>query len=239
MLPPTQEMTHDASPGPEPAPDRATSRHGGSVRRMRRAAPVAIALALFAAACGDDGPPTATPLQADAIGTVIDAELATDEQRCILEELIATGIEPQTIIDGTVSGEEDAELLAMAVSCVDDLASVPAFVQTFMDASAEAGTPFTQTEAICVIGKLGDDDPVSAAADCIAATDGDPDGAIENYGDDTTLDLLWDACDGGNNQACDELYLSAPLDTVYLEFARTCANQLPDSIGLRCFLDLG
>ena len=204
---------------------------------MKRAALLAAALVLWGAGCGDDGAPEATPEQTEAIGTLIDTELSGSEQRCILEELIATGIEPQAILEGSLTGDEDAELLAIAVTCVEDLASVPAFVQSVIEASAESGTPFTETEAICVIGKMADEDPVTAAADCI-----DPEttgGPIDTYGDDPTLDLLWDACEGGNNQVCDELYRTAPLDSGYLEFARGCAGRLPDSVGLRCFLDLG
>lgn len=209
---------------------------------MRRIVAGVIALALAAVACGDDAGPEATPEQTEAIGTLIDAELTGDEQRCILEELIATGIEPQAILDGTITGDEDAELLAIAVTCVADLATVPAFVQSVIDASAESGTPFTRDEAICVIDKMADEDPVTAAADCVGggtdSGDDDP-GPIDDYGDDRTLDLLWDACERGNNQACDELYTSAPLGSAYLEFARTCGGVLPDSVGLRCFLDLG
>jgi hypothetical protein len=209
---------------------------------MRRAALVVTVLAVVVSSCGDNGPPAATPLQADAIGSLIDADLSGDEQRCILEELIATEIDPQAIIEGAVTGKQDAELLAIAVTCVVDLASVPAFVQTVIDASAESGTPFTETEAVCVIRRMADADPVTAAADCLnipTGAVGTTNGAVNDYGDDAVLDLLWDACEGGNSQACDDLYLSAPLETEYLEFARTCAGQLPDSVGLRCFVDLG
>jgi hypothetical protein len=198
------------------------------------------ALALTVGSCGDDAAPAATPVQADAIAGLIDAELTNDEQRCILQELIATGIEPQAILDGTVTGDEDAELLAIAVTCVENLSRVPAFVQSVIDASAESGTPITEAEAICVIDKMADQDPVTAAADCIQGSGESTNSRrVDAYGDDPTLDLLWDACEGGNNQACDELYNSAPLSSAYLEFARTCAGRLPDSVGLRCFLDLG
>lgn len=203
---------------------------------MRRLSALVAALALAAAACGDDGPPEATPEQAAAIGALIDAELTADERRCILEELIATEIPAEAILDGSITGDQDTELLAIAVSCVDDLATVPAFVQSVIDASADSGAAFTEEEAICVIGKLADDDPVTAAADCIESTGS---GAAAGYGDDPILDLLWDACDADNNQACDELYTTAPLQSAYLEFARTCAGRLPESVGLRCFLDLG
>lgn len=203
---------------------------------MRRLAAFLAAVVLLATACGDDGPPEATPEQAEAIGSLIDADLTAEEQRCILEELIATGIPPEAILDGSITGDQDAELLAIAVSCVDDLASVPAFVQSVIDASAESGEPFTEEEAICVIGKMADDDPVTAAADCIESADPL---TVDDYGDDPILDRLWDACDDGNNQACDELFGTAPLGSAYLDFAQTCAGRLPDSVGLRCFLDLG
>ncbi len=207
---------------------------------MIRSLAIIATLCVGAAACGDDAP-QATPEQQEVIGTLIDTELNNDEQRCILEELIATGMDPQAILEGSVTGDQDAELLAIAVTCVEDLASVPAFVQSVIDASAESGTPFTEAEAVCVIEQMADDDPVTAAAECIddgAAVEPDA-GPVSDYGDDRTLDLLWDACDDGNNQACDELYVDAPLDSEYLEFARTCADRLPDSVGLRCFADLG
>lgn len=209
---------------------------------IRRLAILAL-LPLFVVGCGDDEDgPVATPEQTEVIGTLIDADLTSDEQRCILEELIASGIEPQAVLDGTISGDDDTELLSIAVGCVDDLARVPAFVESVIEASAETGTPFSEAEAICVIERMTDDDPVAAAAECIAdgTTETDPTaGPTDTYGDDRTLDLLWDACEGGNNQACDELYNEAPLDSGYLEFARTCAGLLPDSVGLRCFADLG
>lgn len=210
---------------------------------MLRSLTILAVVTLVAAACGDDAEPVATPEQTEVIGSLIDTDLTSDEQRCILEELIASGIEPQAVLEGTISGDEDTELLAIAVSCVEDLSRVPGFVESVIEASGETGTPFTEAEAVCVIEQMGEDDPAAAAAECIGntSTSSDPAAAesIDTYGDDRTLDLLWDACERGNNQACDDLYTSAPLDSGYLEFARTCAGQLPDSVGLRCFADLG
>ena len=194
------------------------------------------AVILFAAACGDDAGPTATPEQAEAIATLIDAELSAEQQRCVLQGLIDTGIDPQSVVERTITGEEDAALLGIAVACVEDLTAIPAFVQSFIEGAAAEGTTFTLDEAICAINSLDDPDPTRAIADCVSES------AIEGargYGDDDVLDLLWDACEGGNNQACDELYDSAPLDSDYLEFARTCAGQLLDSVGRRCFVELG
>ena len=50
---------------------------------MSRALCLAVALVLSAVGCGDDGP-EATPEQAEAIGSLIDAELSADEQRCMV-----------------------------------------------------------------------------------------------------------------------------------------------------------
>ncbi|HQY33961.1 MAG TPA: hypothetical protein PLS68_08325 [Actinotalea sp.] len=44
------------------------------------------------------------------------------------------------------------------------------------------------------------------------------------YGDDATLDALWDSCAGGDMAACDELYFSAPIDSEYESFGDTCGN---------------
>lgn len=45
------------------------------------------------------------------------------------------------------------------------------------------------------------------------------------YGDDEDLDALWDACDGGDMAACDELYFSSGSGTDYQQFGDTCGGQ--------------
>lgn len=45
------------------------------------------------------------------------------------------------------------------------------------------------------------------------------------YGDDEDLDALWDACDGGDMAACDELYFSSGSGTDYQEFGDTCGGE--------------
>ena len=52
------------------------------------------------------------------------------------------------------------------------------------------------------------------------------------------FDLLWDACAGGNNQICDELAATAPEDSAYREFGRTCAGLMPEG-AVNCFDELG
>jgi hypothetical protein len=45
------------------------------------------------------------------------------------------------------------------------------------------------------------------------------------YGDDAALDELWDACEAGDGQACDDLYVQAPSGSEYERFGDTCGNR--------------
>jgi hypothetical protein len=203
---------------------------------MIRLLTILTATALLAAACGsDDADPEPTPLQTQAISTLIDAELSADEQRCLLDGLIETGIEPASVIEGTLGGDDDAQLLAVAVECVEDLTDIRGFVQSFIEGAALEGTDLTETQARCVIESIDDVDPAVLIARCLDTENESPPTSAD---DDRLVELLSTACRNGNNQACDELYELAPQGSEPFELARTCAGRLPDSIGLRCYLDL-
>ncbi len=45
------------------------------------------------------------------------------------------------------------------------------------------------------------------------------------YGDDPTLDGLWDSCEAGDGQACDDLFLQSPSGSEYEDFGDTCGNR--------------
>ncbi len=45
------------------------------------------------------------------------------------------------------------------------------------------------------------------------------------YGDDSTLDRLWDRCADGDWDACDELYWDSPLGSRYEDFGATCGDR--------------
>jgi hypothetical protein len=45
------------------------------------------------------------------------------------------------------------------------------------------------------------------------------------YGDDPTLDALWDQCAEGSGKACDDLFWLAPLDSQYEQFGYTCGDR--------------
>ncbi len=56
----------------------------------------------------------------------------------------------------------------------------------------------------------------------------------DEYGDDPQLDRLWDDCDDGDLEACDDLYFASPIGSQYEEFAETCGGQEPDGFGGEC-----
>jgi len=62
-------------------------------------------------------------------------------------------------------------------------------------------------------------------------TGGDLIPAGSTYGDDPEMDLLWDACELGDGEACDELYFVSPVDSGYEEFGDTCGFRFePDTV---------
>jgi hypothetical protein len=198
-----------------------------------------VVTSLVLSACADDDA-SPTPEQREAISSLIDAELTAEEERCVLEGLIETEIPIGDVVSGDVTGEQDAELLSAAVACIEDLSAIPGFVQAFIDSAAEEGTELTDEEARCAIRHLDADDPAAALAACLGSDDpnrADP-YASQDYGDDDVFDLLWDACAGGNNQICDELAATAPEDSAYREFGRTCAGLMREG-AVNCFDELG
>lgn len=50
-------------------------------------------------------------------------------------------------------------------------------------------------------------------------------GDADTYGDDADLDVLWDACDDGDFEACDDLWYLSPIDSDYEEFGDTCGRR--------------
>ncbi|CAM3725033.1 DUF4190 domain-containing protein [Isoptericola cucumis] len=59
-------------------------------------------------------------------------------------------------------------------------------------------------------------------------------GTAQSYGDDATLDGLYDSCEGGDDLACDELYWESAPGSEYEDFALTCGGR-----GDRCLFDVG
>lgn len=81
----------------------------------------------------------------------------------------------------------------------------------------------------------GSDDTTTTTED-----DGSSEDKPDTYGDDAGFDALWDACDGGNGAACDELYWTSPADSDYEHFGNTCGERFEDDdVPLSCEDELG
>jgi hypothetical protein len=55
-------------------------------------------------------------------------------------------------------------------------------------------------------------------------------GAESTYGSDEHLDYLWDACEAGDGEACDDLYWNSPSFSEYEDFGNTCGGREPEGI---------
>lgn len=85
--------------------------------------------------------------------------------------------------------------------------------------SSDSGTDYQQFGDTCGGASSGGE-----LCDTGAGLGGTVDGA-QAYGDDPSLDALWDACEAGDAQACDDLYWSAPSGSEYEDFGATCGHR--------------
>jgi hypothetical protein len=69
---------------------------------------------------------------------------------------------------------------------------------------------------------------------CVEELGGGAAPEASGYGDDPALDALWDACEGGDNTACDTLYEEAPIGSEYEAFGDTCGGRLAAGTGRYC-----
>ena len=109
--------------------------------------------------CGVDPP---TDQERLAIDRLVEAELSGDEERCILAGLADLGITAGRIVDGDLNADEDGEVLAATLECVDDLAAVEGFVDSFIAGAAAEGTTLSRDEARCTIRAIQADDQNAA-----------------------------------------------------------------------------
>ena len=177
--------------------------------------------------CGVDPP---TDQERLAIDRLVEAELSGDEERCILAGLADLGITAGRIVDGDLNADEDGEVLAATLECVDDLAAVEGFVDSFIAGAAAEGTTLSRDEARCTIRALQADDQNAAIRDCLGERVGQG-----TFGDDPILDLLVEQCRRGNDLACDELFATSPIGSAYETFGRTCGGRHPDGADPTCF----
>ena len=194
---------------------------------------LSLALVMALSACGGSGADdTPSPGESLAIETYVGSELSLDEQRCILEGTRVLDIEPERITADDLTADEDGELLAIVAECLEDPASFEPFVDSFIAGAVEGGTNLTRSEAQCAIRALETDGDEEEILACLS------DETLDSI-EDPTIDLLSDQCRRGNNQACDELYRSAPDGSDASIYGMTCANRLPEGTGFTCFDELG
>ena len=187
-------------------------------------------LGLLAAACGDDALSTE---EVEAIDRLVDAALTVDEQRCILGGIDRLGIPVSQIAADELTADQDGEVLAATLECVEDIATIESFIDSFIAGAAEEGTELSRNEARCAIRALDAEDQGAAIRACLGdrASDGD-------FGDDPVLDLLAEQCRRGNDQACDELHVTSPIGSEYEAYGRTCGGRAPEGAEPSCFDEL-
>lgn len=203
----------------------------GSGKASTSVAATVVALVLTASACGGDARPSAVDVE--AVSVLVDAERSLDEQRCVLDGLQGLAVTPARILNGDLTPDEEALALDVSLECVDDLSSIETFVDSFIEAAADAGTTLSPDQARCTIRALDEIDQDAAILACLVA------GSSETDSEVPVLDLLAEQCRRGSNQACDELFIDAPEGSAYETYGQTCANRLPDGNGLNCFDVLG
>lgn len=104
-------------------------------------------------------------------------------------------------------------------------AEIEVFVAEFVTGDAAAAAPVADEPAT---DEATSDEPAAEepAGDAAAVPD--------DYGDDPTFDALWDGCEGGDLAACDELYWTTPVGSVYEEFGATCGRRTDGSTTGSC-----
>jgi hypothetical protein len=79
---------------------------------------------------------------------------------------------------------------------------------------------------------------VGTAVDDDGFFDADPDifdPDAQTYGDDPSLDALWDRCEDGSGSACDDLFWQSPIDSEYETFGNTCGRRFDeDDVPFSC-----
>ena len=147
----------------------------------------------------------------------------------------AEGLQPNGVSYTTVAlGEVIAEILDdpqdLETSCAGSAYGTDADLDALWDACAEgrywacdqlyelssAGTDYELFGARCGEADVDTDEYCADLFGTVVPFE---------FGDDPLLDAAWEACAAGDSEACDRLYLIAPLDTQYWEFGGSCGGR--------------
>jgi hypothetical protein len=187
---------------------------------------VALGLALLAVACGDDdtglpgggglvtsAAPTTTTAATPGPGGQIPAELLEEAITGMME----AGIDrpaAECFVNSFLNEFGSEELVAMSdgeeMSAEASLRMLGLFEQCGVDFEEMFG--FDPGEMPTDYREMAD--PPSEVV------------GPYTYGDDATLDALWDACEAGSGTACDDLYFDSPFGSEYEAYGFTCGNRM-------------
>ncbi len=192
------------TPPPAPAGPLGPDGSGGSKRGLviggAILAAVVLAVVAFMALGGDDDD-DASEVRAELAAQFRGSSDLSDEQADCVADHVVDEIGADRFEDVDFDADEPPADLA------DDLfaAATGSLEACDIDPADFAGT--------------GDDDkPVDDDGD-------EPSGDVDDYGDDPELDALYDECEAGDYEACDDLYNQSPSGSAYEDFGDTCGDR--------------
>ena len=170
-------------------------------------------VALVAASCGGDS----TVADEDWHALLVEDGLTSTQADCVIADLAEIGLTPGDITDEALGDDEvPEEAVDVMVGCImgRDASSLLDGVDV-SDVDIDLGEPG------------GDVDLAAIQSDFARFADDTTSGA---YGDDASLDALWDECEAGDAGSCDDLFWSSPLGSTYEAFGMTCGGRFEGSM---------
>lgn len=181
-------------------------------------------VALVAASCGGAGG-GAVEAAEDWHALLVEDGLTSAQADCVIDGLAEIGLSPGDITDEALGDDEvpeaavdvmfgcimgrDASTLLDGVEVPDIEIDEDPFGDDADLSQISAGTDLAQVEA----------DFARFADDSLPG----------GYGEDASLDALWDECEAGDARSCDQLFWSSPLGSTYEIFGMTCGGRFEAS----------